>query len=92
MRLPANRQSPARSDAMLMVMSLVGWSREELELPAIAHGPAILARSTGLVIGLRDIVAYSTGLQISVVALATGVHAEAAARQFRAPAEIDPIT
>lgn len=62
---------------------------ERSELAAIVHGPALLARTSGLIVGLRSIVAFSTGLEISIVVRATGVHAEALARQYRAPAEID---
>lgn len=66
--------------------------RRSTELAAVAHGPAILARTTGIVVGLRSIFAYSAGLEIALLVSATGSAAELVARQYSASAEIDPIT
>ncbi|KAF0957227.1 hypothetical protein MLGJGCBP_00026 [Rhodococcus sp. T7] len=49
---------------------------ETSDLGAIAHGPAVLARSPGLQVGLRTIIAYKGGLEIAVVVVATGAHAD----------------
>lgn len=65
---------------------------ETSDLGAIAHGPAVLARSPGLQVGLRTIIAYKGGLELAVMVIATGAHADVAERQYRAPAEIDPVT
>lgn len=65
---------------------------DAMEMGALAHGPRVLARSVGVVVGLRSIVAYSSGRDLAVVAVASGTHAEAMRRQFQAPAEIDPET
>lgn len=46
----------------------------------IAHGPALLARSPGIVVGLRCIFAHSVGLRLLVVLHAVGTQAEAAGR------------
>lgn len=62
------------------------------ELGAIAHGPRLLAQVNGVTVGLRSIVAYTSGLELAVVVVATGVHAEALLRQYTAPAIIDPET
>ncbi|MDF3309941.1 hypothetical protein P3H15_33540 [Rhodococcus sp. T2V] len=59
---------------------------------AIAHGPTLLARADGVTVGLRSIVAYTSGLDLAVVVVATGVHADALQRQYTAPAIIDPAT
>ncbi|MDQ1288598.1 MAG: hypothetical protein QG622_2164 [Actinomycetota bacterium] len=50
-------------------------------LGAVVHGPVIIARSPGVVVGLRCVFAYPEGLRLPVVVVATGVHAEAAQRQ-----------
>lgn len=62
------------------------------EMGAIAHGPRILARDPGLIVGLRSIVAYSSGLDLAIVAIANGVRADAMEQLFQAPAELDPVT
>lgn len=46
----------------------------------MVHGPAIIARSPGIVAGVRCVFAYATGLSVLVVVRAEGVQAEAAAR------------
>ncbi|ABG94974.1 conserved hypothetical protein [Rhodococcus jostii RHA1] len=56
---------------------------ETPDLGAIAHGPAILARSQGLQVGLRTIIAYKGGLEIAVMVVATGAHADVAERQYK---------
>ena len=56
------------------------------------HGPIVLARSTNVVVTLRSIVAYSTGLDLSVVARAWGAESERMELQFTAPAEIDSVS
>lgn len=56
----------------------------EDELPAVVHGPVVLARGTGpgeLTVGLRCVFAHPSGLRLPVVVLALDVHAEAAWRQ-----------
>ncbi|MCJ0906272.1 hypothetical protein [Rhodococcus sp. ARC_M6] len=60
------------------------------ELGAIAHGPRLLAQVDGVTLGLRSIVAYTSGLELAVVVVATGVHADALLRQYTAPASPDP--
>jgi hypothetical protein len=55
------------------------------ELGVIVHGPAIVARSTGIAFAVRCIFAHSDGLILDFVLRASGVQAEAACRQtFRA--------
>lgn len=63
---------------------------ETSELGAVAHGPAILAQLPGVIIGLRTIMAYTSGLEIAVMVAASGAQASLVERQFVAPAEIDP--
>ncbi len=65
---------------------------DAMEMGALAHGPRVLAQTVGIVVGLRSIVAYTSGLDLAVVAVSSGSHAEAMRRQFQAPAEIDPVT
>ncbi|MFD4368687.1 hypothetical protein [Rhodococcus sp. NPDC058521] len=60
------------------------------ELGAIVHGPVILARATNVVVALRSIVAFSTGLDLSIVAVAWGAESDAMKLEFTSPAEIDP--
>lgn len=62
------------------------------ELGAIAHGPRLLAQVDGVTVGLRSIVAYTSGLELAVVVVAKGIHAEALLRQYTAPAVTDPET
>lgn len=80
-----------------MQTSIMTWPQRYLppdsaEMGALAHGPRILARAAGIVVGLRSIVAYSSGLDLAVVAVASGPQAVAMKSQFTAPAEIDPAT
>lgn len=77
--------------------SVMAWSQRYLppdtaEIGALAHGPRILARAPGILVGLRSIVAYSSGLDLAVVAVAAGPQADAMRSQFTAPAEIDAET
>lgn len=65
---------------------------DSAELGAIVHGPMILARSTNVVIALRSIVAFSSGLDLSIAAVAWGAESECMKLQFTAPAEIDPVS
>jgi hypothetical protein len=51
------------------------------ELGVIVHGPVILARASGIVAGLRGVVAHTGGLHLLFTLHATGVKAEAANRQ-----------
>lgn len=61
------------------------------ELGAVVHGPIILARATGIVVGLRCVFAHTAGLQLPMVLRATGVKAEAASRSRQRPlGEHDP--
>ena len=62
------------------------------ELGAIAHGPKLLAQVEGVTVGLRSIVAYTSGLEFAIVVVAKGVHADALRRQYTAPAITDPET
>lgn len=62
------------------------------EMGAIAHGPALLAECEGVTVGLRSIVAYSSGLEVAVTVVGRGIHAEAIRRQYTAPAVIDSET
>jgi hypothetical protein len=51
------------------------------ELGAVVHGPLVLGRSAGVVVGVRCVFAHPTGLHLPVVMIASGVYAEAAQRQ-----------
>lgn len=51
------------------------------ELGAVAHGPVVLGRDAGVVVGLRCVFAHPSGLHLPLVTIAVGVHAEAAMRQ-----------
>ena len=51
------------------------------ELGAVVHGPVVLGRAPGIVAGLRCVFAHTGGLLLPFVLRATGVQAEAAARQ-----------
>lgn len=51
------------------------------DLGVIVHGPVLLARAPGIAVGLRCVFAHPDGLHLPLVLHATGVHAEAAARQ-----------
>lgn len=62
------------------------------EIGAIAHGSAVLAQTAQVIVGLREIVAYSSGLDLAVVVVAAGLQAERMKNQFVAPAEHDPET
>lgn len=46
----------------------------------MVHGPVVLARATGIAVGLRCIYGYPTGLTLLLVLRARGVQAEAAER------------
>jgi hypothetical protein len=52
------------------------------ELGVVVHGPAVLARSPGIVLGLRCVFAQPGGLLLPAVVRATGVQAEAAHRRI----------
>lgn len=65
---------------------------DAVEIGAIAHGSAVLARTADLIVGLREIVAYSSGLDLAVVVVASGPRADQMKNQFVAPAEIHPET
>lgn len=52
------------------------------ELGVVVHGPAILSRSPGIVLGLRCVFAQPGGLLLPTVVRAAGVQAEAAQRRF----------
>lgn len=62
------------------------------EMAALAHGPRVLAQEPGLIVGLRSIVAYSSGLDLAVVAMAYGARGKIMEELFQAPAELDPVT
>lgn len=62
------------------------------EIGAIAHGPALLARVEGVMVGLRSIMTYSVGLEVAMTVVGSGIHAEAMRRQYTAPSVIDPET
>lgn len=64
-------------------MTLYRWSPGPPpdELGALAHGPVIVARSPGIVMGLRCVFAHHSGLDLMLVLRARGVQAEAAARR-----------
>jgi len=51
------------------------------ELGVVVHGPVLLARSPGIVAGLRCVFAHPTGLHLLLVLHAEGVQAEAASRR-----------
>ncbi len=53
----------------------------EAELGAVVHGPLVLARTSGIAVGLRCVFAHPTGLHVPLVVLARAIHAEAAGRQ-----------
>lgn len=55
---------------------------EEL-LGVVVHSGMVLGRSPGVVVALRRITAFPAGLGVDAVALARGVHAEAAGRRER---------
>lgn len=46
----------------------------------MVHGPAIIARSPGIVMAVRCVYAYPSGLELITVLRATGVQAEGAIR------------
>ena len=64
-------------------MSRLRWPPHVLpeELGAVVHGPAVLARSPGIVAGLRCVFAHPGGLHLPVAVRAEGVQAEAAGRR-----------
>jgi hypothetical protein len=64
-------------------MSVDRWSFEDQSgvLGVLVHGPAVVARSTGIVAAVRCIFASPGGLEIDLVLRAIGVQAEAAGRQ-----------
>lgn len=63
------------------------------ELGVVVHGPAILSRSAGIVLGLRCVFAQPGGLLLSTVVRAAGVQAEAAQRRFsRRPESGDTVS
>jgi len=57
----------------------------ETDLGAVVHGPLVLARSTGVAVGLRCVFAHRAGLHLPLVVLACAIHAEAAGRQTGQP-------
>ena len=61
------------------------------ELGVVVPGPAILARSPGIVLGLRCIFAQSGGLLLPTVVRAEGVQAEAALRRIRPRSEAGDV-
>ncbi|MFD0483021.1 hypothetical protein ACFQ46_10480 [Kineococcus sp. GCM10028916] len=62
------------------------------ELGAGVHGPVVLARSPGIVAGLRCVFAYTDGVSLPFVLRAEGVQAEAANRQsFSGQTSLDEI-
>lgn len=62
------------------------------ELGVVVHGPAVLARSAGIVLGLRCVFAQSGGLLLPVVLRAAGVQAEAARRRIAPRPESDSLS
>ena len=64
-------------------MSRLRWPPHVLpeELGAVVHGPVVLARSPGIVAGLRCVFAHPSGLHLPVTVRAEGVQAEAAGRR-----------
>jgi hypothetical protein len=57
----------------------------------VVHGPAILGRATGIVVGLRCVFAHADGLLLPVVLHASGVQAEAAGKQRHRPRSGDAL-
>lgn len=47
----------------------------------MVHGPLVLGRGTGVVVGVRCVFGHPTGLHLPTVIVASGVHAQAAQRQ-----------
>lgn len=64
-------------------MSVDRWSfeRQPGVVGVLVHGPALVARSTGIAVAVRCIFARPDGLEIDLVLRAVGVQAEAAGRQ-----------
>jgi hypothetical protein len=64
-------------------MSLDRWSseRDPDVLGVLVHGPAVIARSAGIVMAVRCIFARPGGLELDLMLRAAGVQAEAASRQ-----------
>ena len=78
-------------------MTRLRWSAQvpPEELGVVVHGPVVLARSPGIVAGLRCVFAHPGGLHLLVVLRAEGVQAEAAGRRtFPRPDDAghDPCT
>lgn len=62
------------------------------ELGVIVHGPVVLARASGIVVGLRCVFAHTGGLHLPFALRATGVQAEAAGRQtFRRSVALEDV-
>lgn len=64
------------------------------ELGVVVHGPAVLARSPGIAVGLRCVFAHPTGLHLPLLVRARDVQAEAASRWSfpRGPRDDRPAT
>lgn len=64
------------------------------ELGVVVHGPAVLARSPGIAVGLRCVFAHPTGLHLPLVVRARDVQAEAASRRTfpRGPRDDEPAS